>query len=92
MSLTTRSIGVMALTHGDNRGLVIPPHATKIQVIIIPAGVTAKTTSEEKEKFYNEIDALAEVLRSANVRVETDMREGYSPSSSTGNSKVSHYA
>ena len=77
--LTTRSIGVMVLTHGDNRGLVIPPRVAEIQVIIIPVGVTAKTTSEEKEKLYNEIDALAEVLRSANVRVETDMREGYSP-------------
>jgi prolyl-tRNA synthetase len=77
--LTTRSIGVMVLTHGDNRGLVIPPRVAEIQVIIIPVGVTAKTTSEEKEKLRNEIDALAEVLRSANVRVETDMREGYSP-------------
>ena len=72
--LTTRSIGVTALTH-----LVIPPRVAEIQVIIIPVGATAKTTSEEKEKLYNEIDALAEVLRPANVRVETDMREGYSP-------------
>lgn len=77
--LTTRSIGVMVLTHGDNRGLVIPPCVAEIQVIIIPVGVTVKTTSEEKEKLCDEIDALAEVLRSANVRVETDMREGYSP-------------
>jgi prolyl-tRNA synthetase len=92
--LTTRSIGVMALTHGDNRGLVIPPCVAEIHVIIIPVGVTAKTTSEEKEKLHNEIDALAEVLRSANVRVETDMREGYSPGwkFNDWNSRVSRYA
>lgn len=40
--LTTRSIGVMILTHGDNRGLVIPPRVAEIQVIVIPVGVTAK--------------------------------------------------
>lgn len=40
--LTTRSIGVMILTHGDNRGLVIPPRVAEIQVVVIPVGVTAK--------------------------------------------------
>ncbi|OCL14121.1 prolyl-tRNA synthetase [Glonium stellatum] len=77
--LTTRSIGVMVLTHGDNRGLVTPPRVAEIQVIIIPVGITAKTTPEDKDKLYKEIDELADILRSANVRAETDMREGYSP-------------
>jgi prolyl-tRNA synthetase len=40
--LTTRSIGVMILTHGDRRGLVIPPRVAEIQVVVIPVGVTAK--------------------------------------------------
>jgi prolyl-tRNA synthetase len=40
--LTTRSIGVMILTHGDNRGMVIPPRVAEIQVVLIPVGVTAK--------------------------------------------------
>ncbi|KAL1638276.1 hypothetical protein SLS56_000084 [Neofusicoccum ribis] len=77
--LTTRSIGVMVLTHSDNKGLVIPPRVAEIQVVVIPVGVTAKTTAEDREALYKETEAIAEVLRSANVRVETDMREGYSP-------------
>ncbi|KAF2083926.1 prolyl-tRNA synthetase [Saccharata proteae CBS 121410] len=77
--LTTRSIGVMVLTHSDNKGLVIPPRVADIQVVIVPVGVTAKTTDEERAKLYSEIDAIAEVLRANSVRVETDMREGYSP-------------
>jgi prolyl-tRNA synthetase len=36
--LTTRSIGVMILTHGDNRGLVIPPRVAEKQVVVIPVG------------------------------------------------------
>ncbi|KAF2816174.1 prolyl-tRNA synthetase [Mytilinidion resinicola] len=77
--LTTRSIGVMILVHSDNRGLVIPPRVAEVQVVIVPVGVTAKMTPENKDKLYKEVDAIAEVLKDANVRVETDFREGYSP-------------
>ncbi|KAF2451342.1 prolyl-tRNA synthetase [Karstenula rhodostoma CBS 690.94] len=77
--LTTRSIGVMILTHGDNRGLVIPPRVAEIQVVIIPAGVTAKTSPEAKEDLYKKVDQIKSDLESVGVRVETDLREGYSP-------------
>ncbi|KAF2020049.1 prolyl-tRNA synthetase [Aaosphaeria arxii CBS 175.79] len=77
--LTTRSIGVMILTHGDNRGLVIPPRVAEIQVIVIPVGVTAKTTPEAKEDLYKKVQSITDDLRSVGVRAETDYREGYSP-------------
>ncbi len=34
--LSTRSIGTLVLIHGDNKGLVLPPRAAKIQAIIVP--------------------------------------------------------
>ena len=77
--LTTRSIGVMILTHGDNRGLVIPPRVAEIQVVVIPVGVTAKTSPEAKEDLYKKTQKIADDLKSVGVRVETDYREGYSP-------------
>lgn len=77
--LTTRSIGVMILTHGDNRGLVIPPRVAEKQVVLIPVGVTAKTTPEDKENLYKQVDDMAKNLESVGVRVEVDLREGYSP-------------
>lgn len=77
--LTTRSIGIMILTHGDNKGLVIPPRVAEIQVVIVPVGITAKTTEEDRERLYSEVKALEAVLLEADVRVETDLREGYSP-------------
>ena len=30
--LTTRTIGVLVMVHGDNKGLVLPPRVSKIQV------------------------------------------------------------
>jgi prolyl-tRNA synthetase len=32
--LTTRTIGVMTMIHGDNKGLVLPPRIAKYQVRI----------------------------------------------------------
>ncbi|MCJ1249740.1 hypothetical protein MMC30_006966 [Trapelia coarctata] len=77
--LSTRVIGVMVMIHGDNRGLVIPPRVSEVQVVIIPVGITAKTTEEAKKSLYDQADALTTVLRACDVRVETDKRDGYSP-------------
>lgn len=33
---TTRLIGAMVMTHGDQKGLVIPPHVAPIQVVVVP--------------------------------------------------------
>ena len=76
--LSTRVIGVMVMIHGDNRGLVLPPRVVEIQVIIVPVGVTKKMTEEEESSLHEQCEALAMVLRAADVRAETDKR-GYSP-------------
>lgn len=76
---TTRSIGVMILVHGDDKGLVIPPRVAEVQVVIVPVGITAKTSDEDREKLYNKVDELRSTLEAVNVRVESDLREGYSP-------------
>ena len=77
--LSTRTIGIMVMIHGDNRGLVIPPRVAETQVVIVPVGITAKTSAEERESLYSQVDALATILRAVHVRVETDKRDGYSP-------------
>ena len=77
--LSTRTIGVMVMTHSDNRGLVVPPRVSRKQVVIVPVGITAKSTDEERTALYEEVDALAMVLRANDIRVEADFREGYSP-------------
>ncbi|KAF1990780.1 prolyl-tRNA synthetase-like protein [Aulographum hederae CBS 113979] len=81
---TTRSIGVMIMIHSDNKGLVIPPRVAKTQVVIIPVGVTAKTSEEKKQELYGDVEKFAKDLRGTKawdikVRVETDTRDKYSP-------------
>ena len=34
--LTTRSIGILTMVHGDNTGLVLPPKVAFYQVVIVP--------------------------------------------------------
>ncbi|KAF2861805.1 prolyl-tRNA synthetase [Piedraia hortae CBS 480.64] len=76
---TTRSIGVMAMIHGDDKGLFLPPRVANVQVILVPVGITAKTTEESRKKLYDEVDGLCSTLKEAGVRVRCDDREDKSP-------------
>lgn len=75
--LSTRTIGIMVMVHSDNSGLVMPPRVADVQTVIVPVGISAKTSDEERAKLIAEIDALAAVLTEAGVRVEVDKRENY---------------
>ena len=77
--LSTRVIGVMVMIHGDDRGLVLPPRVAETQVAIVPVGVTAKTTDEERASLHAQADAIAAVLEDVGIRVACDKRDGYSP-------------
>ncbi|KAG2063474.1 class II aaRS and biotin synthetase [Suillus decipiens] len=60
--LSTRTIRVMTMVHGDNQGLVLPPQVASIQVVVVPCGVTAKTSDEDRAKINNACDDLAKSL------------------------------
>lgn len=74
--LSTRTIGVMVMIHGDNQGLILPPRVAGIQVVIVPCGVSAKTN---KKELYDACDDLAKRLKKAGIRAKSDLREGYTP-------------
>ncbi|TFK41600.1 hypothetical protein BDQ12DRAFT_599985 [Crucibulum laeve] len=77
--LSTRTIGVMVMVHGDNQGLVLPPRVASVQVVVVPCGITAKTTDEERATINGACDELAKTLKKAGVRAKADLREGYTP-------------
>ncbi|XP_015794975.1 bifunctional glutamate/proline--tRNA ligase [Tetranychus urticae] len=77
--LTTRTIGVMIMVHSDDKGLVLPPNIAPYQVVIVPCGITATTTDEEKTKLYEECNKLAASLTSAEIRCKCDLNDHYSP-------------
>ncbi|KAJ3307174.1 hypothetical protein HDV03_002685 [Kappamyces sp. JEL0829] len=77
--LTTRTLGVMVMVHGDDKGLVLPPRVAQFQVVIVPCGLTVKTTDADKQKLYDVIEKLHKDLKAAGIRAKADVRENYSP-------------
>jgi prolyl-tRNA synthetase len=68
--LSTRVIGALIMTHGDDDGLVLPPKIAPTQVIIIPAA--------SSEKVLEACTALNEELSAANVRATVDTAQNQS--------------
>ncbi|KAG4302182.1 hypothetical protein PCK1_001454 [Pneumocystis canis] len=77
--LSTRAIGIMIMTHSDDKGLVIPPRVSRIQIIVIPCGITTKTTVEQENLIKNGVLDIVETLKKQGFRVKSDLRSTYSP-------------
>ncbi|KAJ8713866.1 hypothetical protein PYW08_007486 [Mythimna loreyi] len=77
--LTTRTIGVMVLVHGDDKGLVLPPRVADIQAIVVPCGITASSSADERAKLIDSCKELVKDLLAAGLRAEGDYRDNYSP-------------
>ncbi len=67
-----RLIGALIMVHGDDKGLVLPPHVAPIQVVVVPI-YKDKNTKTVKEKA-SEIESE---LRRAGIRVYMDDRDEY---------------
>ena len=65
---TTRLIGAMVMTHGDQKGLVLPPKVAPIQVVIIP--ILRKNA--DNSLTLEVVDVLKEKLNFARVVVDKD--------------------
>ncbi|KAL5008454.1 hypothetical protein ScPMuIL_014035 [Solemya velum] len=77
--LTTRTIGVMCMVHGDNMGLVLPPRVACVQVIFVPCGITANLTEADNDLLMKKCDEMRDVLKAAGIRARSDTRDNYSP-------------
>lgn len=77
--ITTRTIGVMVMVHGDDQGLVLPPRVASVQVVVVPCGITAKTTEEERLAIIAKCNELVESLAAVGVRAKADLRDNYTP-------------
>lgn len=63
--VTTRLIGAIIMTHGDNSGLVLPPAVAPIQAVIVPI-------AQHKEGVLEKANQLAEALKAQGIRVKLD--------------------
>ena len=91
--LSTRTIGVMVMTHGDNQGLVLPPRVASVQVVIVPCGITVKTSDEDRKLINEKCDELANSLKKVGIRAKADLRDAYTPGFKFNDweQKVRHY-
>ncbi len=70
-----RLIGGMIMTHGDDKGLVLPPKVAPIQVVIIPIYYS----KEDKENVLQKACQIKDSLSNNDIRVHLDDREQLTP-------------
>jgi prolyl-tRNA synthetase len=75
--LSTRTLGVMVMIHGDDQGLVLPPRVALQQVVIVPVGLSK--SEGKNETIYDACSKLEKTLLAAGIRAKADLREGYTP-------------
>ncbi|HHW02821.1 MAG TPA: proline--tRNA ligase [Thermoanaerobacterales bacterium] len=70
--VSTRLIGAIIMTHGDDRGLKLPPKIAPVQIIIVPI------SSQKKETVLNKAMEIYSRIKQT-FRVEMDDRDEYTP-------------
>src|SRR5712671_6268812 len=73
--VSTRMIGGLIMSHGDDNGLICPPKLAPVQVAIVPIW----KTHEEKAQVSAVSHQLKTDLDKAGFRVELDLRDNVKP-------------
>ncbi|KAL4886041.1 hypothetical protein BJY04DRAFT_178406 [Aspergillus karnatakaensis] len=71
-TITSATIGLLAATHGDNRGLIIPPRVSDSQIVLIPYQDTRNV--EWHPQIHTILTSVHKDLLDAGVRVIIDGR------------------
>jgi len=72
--VSTRLIGGVIMTHGDDGGLILPPRIAPYQVVIVPI-----SRGNWKETVLPKAVAIRDLLVTRNVRVMLDDRDSQTP-------------
>jgi prolyl-tRNA synthetase len=73
--VSTRLVGALIMTHGDDAGLICPPRLAQYQVVIVPI----YRTDEELAAVTTAADRLRQEIAAGGVRVHLDARDGMKP-------------
>ena len=71
--VSTRFIGAIIMTHGDDQGLILPPNLAPYQVVIVPI----YRKEAEKAKVMEVVNQIEKGLK--DFRVKVDDRDGLTP-------------
>jgi prolyl-tRNA synthetase len=72
--LSTRMVGAVVMTHGDDQGLVLPPRLAPTQVVIVPIW----RKNKDRDAVLQTARDIENKLKN-DVRIKLDDREGLSP-------------
>ncbi|MCX7718385.1 MAG: proline--tRNA ligase [Candidatus Sumerlaeaceae bacterium] len=72
--VSTRLVGGVIMTHGDENGLILPPRIAPVQVVVVPIFKAAN-----KAEVLAKAQEIGARLKAAGVRVRVDDRDQYSP-------------
>jgi len=72
--ITTRLIGAAIMTHGDDKGMVMPPRVAPLQAVIVPI-----LFEDSKQKVLDTVRNIKHDLEAHHYDVHLDDREEYSP-------------
>ena len=72
--VTTRLVGAVIMTHGDDSGLILPPRIAPHQVVIVPI-----PRGNWQETILPKAREIQQQLVAAGVRVLIDDRDSYTP-------------
>jgi prolyl-tRNA synthetase len=73
--VSTRLVGALIMTHGDDAGLVTPPRLAQYQVVIVPI----YRTDDERGTVLEAAERIRKELAGAGVRTHLDARDGMKP-------------
>ncbi|WP_345024215.1 proline--tRNA ligase [Actinomadura keratinilytica] len=65
--MSTRMLGGVIMTHGDDKGLVLPPRLAPYQVVVVPIG-----RKEQGERTAAEARRLGAAIKAMGIRVHVD--------------------
>ena len=73
--LSTRMVGAVVMTHGDDKGLRLPPKLAPHQIVIVPI----YRRDAQRGAVLETVERLRQAFEAADMRVHVDRREGQSP-------------
>jgi prolyl-tRNA synthetase len=73
--VSTRLIGGLIMTHGDDTGLICPPKLAQWQAVVVPIW----KNDTERAAVLEAADRIRKALWAADIRVTVDQRDGMKP-------------
>ena len=73
--VSTRLVGALVMTHGDDAGLITPPRLAQYQAVIVPI----YRSDAERTQVLEAADQVLRELKTGGIRAHLDARDGLKP-------------